>query len=39
MLPSMMGDRFVTGVVLPTGRDTFELADRIVAAPISALGA
>ena len=33
-LSEVMGDRFVAGVVLHTGRDTFDLADRIVAAPI-----
>ena len=38
-LSEAMGDRFAAGVVLHTGRDTFELADRIVAAPISALWA
>ena len=32
-----MRERFVAGVVLHTGRDAFELADRITAAPISAL--
>ena len=32
-----MGDRFIAGVVLHTGRDAFELADRITAAPISTL--
>ena len=36
-LREVMGDRFVAGVVLHTGRDTFDLSDRIVAAPISAL--
>ena len=30
-------DRFVAGIVFHTGPDTFELADRIVATPISAL--
>lgn len=34
-----LGDRFVTGVVLHTGPRTFELADRILAAPISTLWA
>ena len=34
-----LGDRFVTGVVLHTGPRTFELADRIFAAPISTLWA
>ena len=38
-LNDAMEDRFVGGVVLHTGRDTFELADRIVAAPISVLWA
>lgn len=32
-----LGDRFVAGVVLHTGPHTFELGDRIVAAPISTL--
>jgi uncharacterized protein len=32
-----VGDRFVSGVVLHTGPSAFELADRIVAAPISTL--
>ena len=36
-LRDAMDDRFTAGVVLHTGPDTFELADRIVAAPISAL--
>lgn len=36
-LQETMGDRFAAGVVLHTGRDTFELADRIIATPISAL--
>ena len=31
------GRRFAAGVVLHTGRDTFEIAPRITAAPISAL--
>ena len=38
-LSEQMGDRFAAGVVLHTGRDTFELADRIIAAPIAALWA
>ncbi|MCY3948698.1 MAG: DUF4143 domain-containing protein [Acidimicrobiaceae bacterium] len=38
-LRDSMGDAFVAGVVLHTGRDTFEFGDRIVAAPISALWA
>ena len=38
-LRDSMGDRFAAGVVLHTGPDTFELADRITAAPISALWA
>ena len=38
-LSDTMGERFAAGVVLHTGRDTFELADRIIAAPISALWA
>ena len=32
-----VGDRFVSGVLLHTGPHAFELADRIVAAPISTL--
>ena len=36
-LKESMGDRFAAGVVLHTGRDTFELADGIIATPISAL--
>jgi hypothetical protein len=32
-----LGDRFASGVVLHTGPSAFELADRIVAAPISTL--
>ena len=36
-LRDALRDRFTAGVVLHTGPDTFELADRIVAAPISAL--
>lgn len=36
-LRETMGDRFIAGVVLHTGRDAFELADRITAAPISTL--
>lgn len=38
-LRDAMGDRFTGGAVLHTGRDTFDLADRIVAAPISTLWA
>lgn len=38
-LSEQMGDRFAGGVVLHTGRDTFELADRITAAPIATLWA
>jgi len=34
-----MGDRFAAGVVLHSGPDVFELADRVFAAPISALWA
>ena len=34
-----MDDRFTGGAVLHTGPDTFELSDRIVAAPISTLWA
>ena len=36
-LRDTMGEHFLAGVVLHTGRDTFELADRITAAPISTL--
>ena len=36
-LRDALRDRFTAGVVLHTGPDTFELADRIVATPISAL--
>ena len=36
-LRETMHERFAGGVVLHTGPDTFELEDRIVAAPISAL--
>ena len=32
-----MDDRFAAGIVFHTGPDTFDLADRITAAPISAL--
>jgi hypothetical protein len=32
-----LGDRFLPGVVLHTGPSTFELADRIFAAPVSTL--
>lgn len=38
-LSKILDDRFAGGVVLHTGPDTFELADRIVAAPISTLWA
>ena len=38
-LKEAMKDRFVAGVVLHTGQDTYELADRVVAAPISTLWA
>ena len=38
-LSESLGDRFVGGVVLHTGVDTFELGDRITAAPISTLWA
>ena len=38
-LSKVLDDRFAGGVVLHTGPDTFELADRIVAAPISTLWA
>lgn len=36
-LRDQLGDRFVAGVVLHTGRYAFELGDRLVAAPIAAL--
>ncbi len=36
-LDETMQKRFAGGVVLHTGRDTFELGDRILAAPISTL--
>lgn len=36
-LSEQLGDRFVAGVVLHSGPDIFDLDDRIVAAPISAL--
>ncbi len=36
-LRDQLGDRFAAGVVLHTGPDTFELGDRILAAPISAI--
>ncbi len=36
-LRDTMGDRFAAGIVFHTGSDTFELADRITALPISAL--
>ena len=38
-LGETMQERFAGGVVLHTGRDTFELGDRILAVPISALWA
>ena len=38
-LSEAMGARFAAGLVMHTGHDTFELADRIVAAPISTLWA
>ncbi len=38
-LSQALAERFTGGVVLHTGRDTYELADRIVATPISALWA
>ena len=38
-LRDAMGDRFTGGAVLHTGRDTFDLADRVAAAPISTLWA
>ena len=38
-LGETMQERFAGGVVLHTGRDTFELGDRIVAAPVSTLWA
>ena len=38
-LGETMHERFAGGVVLHTGRDTFELGDRILAVPISALWA
>ena len=34
-----LGDRFLAGVVLHTGRATFELGDRLLATPISSLWA
>jgi hypothetical protein len=36
-LRDQLGDRFVAGVVLHTGRVPFRLDERIVAAPISTL--
>ncbi len=36
-LSHTLGDRFVAGMVLHTGPDTFQLANRIHAAPISSL--
>ena len=38
-LGEKMQERFAGGVVLHTDRDTFELGDRILAAPISTLWA
>lgn len=38
-LRDQLGDRFARGVVLHTGTETYELDDRIVAAPISTLWA
>ncbi len=38
-LRESMQDRFVAGVVLHTGQDTYELSDSIIAAPISTLWA
>jgi len=38
-LGEKMQERFAGGVVLHTGRDTFELGKRILAAPISTLWA
>ena len=38
-LSEALAERFIGGVVLHTGRDTYQLADRIVAAPISTLWA
>ncbi|WP_420623432.1 ATP-binding protein [Candidatus Poriferisodalis sp.] len=38
-LRDSMDERFVAGIVFHTGRDTFDLADRITAVPISALWA
>ncbi len=38
-LRDSLGSRFARGIVLHTGPATFELGDRIVAAPISALWA
>jgi hypothetical protein len=36
-LRDRLGDRFVAGIVLHTGPRTYELGDRISAAPISVL--
>lgn len=36
-LKETIGDRFAAGIVFHTGKDTFELADQIIATPISAL--
>lgn len=38
-LRDQLGSRFAAGVVLHTGPDTFELGDRIIAAPISTIWA
>lgn len=38
-LRDSLGDRFLRGIVLHTGPDAFDLGDRLVAAPISALWA
>jgi len=38
-LRDQLGDRFAAGVVLHTGPDTFELGDRLLAAPISTIWA
>lgn len=38
-LRDRLGDRFAAGVVLHTGPQSYELAERIIAAPISTLWA
>jgi uncharacterized protein len=38
-LRDQLGERFVAGVVFHTGSRTFELGDRITAAPVSTLWA